>query len=134
MNFENLITTIQANVSAFWETQTKETTLALVALWFFVFWIYRTLKKETILGGLKRERVYKKWLDSELIDVYDAFNHVSYGLWCDWKRVKLKEKQMDGYNGRIISAHGQFFQYAFRASGCRIIVCSNYKRDKVYRY
>ena len=134
MNFDNLITTFESIVMDFSKIQGPPK-LALYFCFAICFVCFLTLKKTWFpRGKIGAERIYKRWRDSELIDIYDAFNHVTHGLWCDWKRVKLKEKQMQGFDGRIIKAHGQFFEYAFRVSGSRIIVCSNYKCDKVYRY
>lgn len=133
MNFDNLITTIRTVGMQLAELKGPPKFAVIACLIYFVFCV-STLKKEWRSNPKRGERMYRRWRESELIDVYDAFNHVSNGLWGDWKRIKLKEKQMNGFDGRIISAHGQFFEYAFRIDGCRLVVCSNYKHDSVYRF
>lgn len=130
MYFEKLIKTVEVVVMDL-SNISGPPRLALVFCCTFAIVCLFALIKSTIPP--KRDRVYKRWEQSEWVDIYDAFDKVPNCVWCDFKRIKLKEKQMGGCDGRIIRAYGVYFEYAFRISGARLIVCSNLKKDKVYR-
>lgn len=130
MYFENLIKTVEV-VAADLSRISGAPKLALCFCCTFAFVCFFTILKSIIPP--KRDRVYNRWRQSEWCDIYDAFNHVPNCVWCDFKRIKMKEKQLSGHDGRVISAHGIYFEYAFRISGARLLVCSNLKKDKVYR-
>ena len=130
MYFENLIKTVEV-VATDLSRISAPPKLALCFCCLFTFVCFFTILKSIIPP--KRARVYNRWRRSEWFDIYDAFDNVPHCVWCDFKRIKLKEKQLGGRDGRIISAHGLYFEYAFKISGARLLVCSNLKKDKVYR-
>lgn len=130
MYFENLIKTVEVVATDF-SLISGPPQLALRFCCIFAIVCFFIILKSIIPP--KRDRVYNRWHQSEWFDIYDAFNHVPNCVWCDFKRIKAKEKQLRGYDGRVISAHGIYFEYAFRISGARLVVCSNLKKDKVYR-
>lgn len=131
MKFENLIKSVESVATHFNRLQGPPK-LAIYFCFAFALICFWVLFKE--VPTPKKDKVNTAWEQSEWLDLYDAFNHVPHCVWCDFKRIKLKEKQLGGYDGRIIKARGIYFEYAFRLDGCRLIVCSNLKKDRVYRY